>query len=805
MLSFPSALNSGGSSAHSIGKSDYAGSKQLNISSIFSTDSMDKIKKVMNVNLNSAVKQEMSTESRINISQFSNYYYFNSLTNLQAISGDDHGSKRYEDIYKLPIDLLASMNMYRFRYKTPNRQFLDAGEDGNKKKKVTYIDSEIVPSLFNPSYGVQVKGICPNVPLVYDKEEDINSGLLGAEDLNNCTVHELCSLSLSDKSILGRAKYKYSDFMFCKDLGKVANNHLVTLRRFDKPVGDHIFEFTNKNYRNNGDYDFDVSGEVGRLVSWFGTDDNRLEDILHYNYYATWQPLNSKIDPVNSLEDDKERGLIGMIANSVNPAYNDLVSKGWAGAQSLWGAIGSSLGIGSLERGDKNPLRNYDNNKVYTPLNTIQDTNVYQGKLVYNQEITLNFSYVARQYDNINQKSAMLDLLSNILTVTYKSGKFWGGSRKMIGPSSNTSVWKKSNALITNAYDSLGGFMKSLASGSLSFGDILGSIGGAVSSIWGSVKSAASSIVSSLTDKNKSVTQQLASALQSLDNSTHFSSALKGMLEAQLGRPSIYALDSLLSGDNVGLWHLTIGNPKNPIASIGNLILTNASITQSGPLGIDDFPTEIKVSITLKQARSRDLSEISRIYTKGTKTIYLDHKYDNMNSLFEFSDDISKALGNKKFEDVYDTALSNMVNANNELAAREQYKLDEDEYEKSKKAAEENSSENDNSSSNDASTQTMLTSDLSNTDETTSDDTFKSPYRRKTGLEGLSEDELNRRIKRFEDLVASNSKYAARFYDSSVNTSERQQFASFDNQRMMLGSGLDNFIRERQFYDEIAT
>ena len=102
--------------------------------------------------------------------------------------------------------------------------------------------------------------------------------------------------------------------------------------------------------------------------------------------------------------------------------------------------------------------------------------------------------------------------------------------------------------------------------------------------------------------------------------------AAKGALKNALGRPAFYAMNSLLSGDNVGLWHLTIGNPKNPIAVMGNLILENAEIIHSGPLGIDDFPTEIKVVCTLKHARSRDATEIGKMYTKGVGSIQYNNR-----------------------------------------------------------------------------------------------------------------------------------------------------------------------------------
>jgi hypothetical protein len=103
----------------------------------------------------------------------------------------------------------------------------------------------------------------------------------------------------------------------------------------------------------------------------------------------------------------------------------------------------------------------------------------------------------------------------------------------------------------------------------------------------------------------------------------HWTDALKGMLKNQLGRPAMYAFNSLLTGEAVGPWHLTIGNPRNPIMVMGNLILENSEVSHSGPLGLDDFPTELKVTVTLKHAMSRDSVGIQKMYTKGTKAIHL--------------------------------------------------------------------------------------------------------------------------------------------------------------------------------------
>ena len=56
---------------------------------------------------------------------------------------------------------------------------------------------------------------------------------------------------------------------------------------------------------------------------------------------------------------------------------------------------------------------------------------------------------------------------------------------------------------------------------------------------------------------------------------------------------------------------------------MGNLIITGASVQHYGPLGIDDFPTGLKVTVNLKHAKSRDSLEIGKMYTMGSTGLYM--------------------------------------------------------------------------------------------------------------------------------------------------------------------------------------
>jgi hypothetical protein len=55
---------------------------------------------------------------------------------------------------------------------------------------------------------------------------------------------------------------------------------------------------------------------------------------------------------------------------------------------------------------------------------------------------------------------------------------------------------------------------------------------------------------------------------------------------------------------------------------MGNLIITDCELKLNGPLGLDDFPTEINLSVSLKHATPRDSTDIQRMFTKGRHGIY---------------------------------------------------------------------------------------------------------------------------------------------------------------------------------------
>ena len=526
----------------------------------------------------------------------------------------DSGLGLYDDPLHMPLELIDVMN----KYKTIMRKQDDLQYEHKPMKTgddVTYVKNKVLGglsgSLFNPYYGLFFKGPTPETPLLTNKEPHFMS----TED---CTIKRLVSLSnnKNDKtSPLGQARYKYADFMYCKDLGKYANNHLLTLRRFAFPVGDNIYTEAAMAKQNNN---WSTMGDIGRLVTWFGNDDNKLEDILKYDYVATWKELNSEINRVDSKEGEgadapgATKNLFNkaiLAIGQTNYSYIKALTKGTNPALTL-PFMSVPIPAGQYQNDPVVLGQNYDAHKVYEPANTIRSTNIYDGELKFNQEFSITFNYTLRAYDNINPKAAFLDLLGNIMVVTYRRGRFWGGENSILGVSRDKSMWNIANNIIKKGSDTAKTYASQLLNGDTQ--EAVNSMKGNISNFYEKSKELVDNLLNNKTDLSKL-------AMNIFNNGID---AVTGILQNHLGRPAIYQFNSILDGDLTGLWHLTVGNPLNPIMSIGNLIMTKAEVQHYGPLGIDDFPTGLKVTVSLKHAQPRDSARIEHMYTKGLGTIY---------------------------------------------------------------------------------------------------------------------------------------------------------------------------------------
>lgn len=360
----------------------------------------------------------------------------------------------------------------------------------------------------------------------------------------------------------GNRIYDYADFVYLTHYGKIPNNRLITLRRFSQPCQHDIVSTA-----------LMPSAEVSRMLTYTDDNNNSLQSLLSMSFGLNWKELQADFEQANVVGGSQSglNGWMGTVAKYLDPKF---------GGEALYGK----------DRLQINPM--HDKNKVYGPVDSITSTHIRDRGLKFDQEFSITFLYSLKSIDGINAKAAMIDLLSNVLATTYNNAKFWGGARYWIGRKPSK-FWNKAlemeaqmietglSGSFTSIFNYFRGQFKNMNAGNESKKETLKTIAGAVSKF-----------------------------------------AIAKFMNV-LGRPSIPVMNSLLVGDPVGEWHLTIGNPLRPIACIGNLLCTGTTIEPvSNALGYDDFPVDWKVTVKLKHAMPLDRAGIEMIFNAGQRRTY---------------------------------------------------------------------------------------------------------------------------------------------------------------------------------------
>lgn len=316
--------------------------------------------------------------------------------------------------------------------------------------------------------------------------------------------------------------------------------------------------------------DIQTEPDIARALTFSTQETNKLSELLNFTVGLRYKELKSNIEQANMLGPDN--GINGWARNVlqfVDPAF---------GQQALDQKI--RLGYDPL----------HDQNKVHGPVDVIDAMFIRDIGLNFDQSIKLTFEYEMRSINGVNQKTAMLDLLANIFLLTTNDAKFWGGARYWVGPRP-TKYLKNLKFLSPKDFDTF------LNGATKEFKSFIGGISGA---------GGAKNVVSTL----KTVAE----------NALNLS--LGKMLD-KIGRPGIPVMNSLLTGLPTGEWHLTVGNPMNPILCIGDLILDSSTISFGDELGYDDFPTKLMVECNLKHNKPKGRAEIESMFNAGRGRIYL--------------------------------------------------------------------------------------------------------------------------------------------------------------------------------------
>jgi hypothetical protein len=230
-------------------------------------------------------------------------------------------------------------------------------------------------------------------------------------------------------------------------------------------------------------------------------------------------------------------------------------------------------------------------NRVYGPVNVINATTRRERGIQtsnWQKTFDVNFHYSFRSFNRMSPKIVALDLISNFMNLTYNDAQFLGQLARYF-----QKPGLKADPAVTEALgDFLTNFATSFNGDSQDFTKILGAFANALDK-------GASSIMNDPVNVTKRTIQTMIAA--------RLSDAI----------PQLISVKSALSDRPIGEWHITVGNPMNPIFVMGDLIVTDTKLKWDEELGPDDFPTGCTFTVTLKQGKPRDKTAIERMMNLG--------------------------------------------------------------------------------------------------------------------------------------------------------------------------------------------
>lgn len=396
-------------------------------------------------------------------------------------------------------------------------------------------------------------------------------------------------------------RYRIQDFIYNKYFRMIPANYLITLRRYGMPCTDAPFTLAYPE-----DVHKDLNGRAALVPMATATTymsevaGNKMDDILKFTWGMNFTEKTSEIQTISS-------GTPGATGFGLGEKWHNMVQAGGNGNRNLGTAFRAGFamsGVNFLASTNLTPAQSVIANQManvdpwakytkYTqgPVDVIMKTKIRDQGLNFTQDFGLKFEYELKSLQYVNPKIAMLDIIGNMITMSTNSGTFWGGATRYYG--NGGGYGKQPGDLAAFARGDYAGYAKSL--------------------------------VDHVTNQVKSVNgggwpQDLSDWINLAKNI--FTGGLQNMIgsliNGNLGKMGFtQPANALLNDEPTGYWHVTIGNPLNPIAMMGNMVCTDMEMTMGEGLGYDDFPVNVAFSCKISHGKPRDAAGIEAIFNAG--------------------------------------------------------------------------------------------------------------------------------------------------------------------------------------------
>ena len=445
-----------------------------------------------------------------------------------------------------------------------------------------------------------------------------------------------------EQDIIGglSAPYYWKDFLYCKYYGAIPNNYMITLRRFPTPVLDNLS--VPDSVKQSDSYSKEGAGRpVAQAVTWFGGNSgNTLNTLIQFTTGMVWDP-KTQTDIVETEAFSKGMfqdlpyqwfSAAARAASGDGDAVTQGISNFAEGTAIAFDPLNQSVD-GLRFQGFRDKAKDGSlgvmSEFIWVPLDVVVNTKVRGVGLTFMQEtLILVFEYELTSVGEVNTKAAMLDIMANLLSIGTNYGNFLTPDTRY---KSNFPAFG-----FPGGDEGLATFYRNPLQFILKYGDeLVNPVSTATDSDEPVINAEVGEGTDAATD-SQSALAELKAALEKLgteqltpqairDLSEKFGSGFSKLLKLAVTEDFITNWQvpaSLLTGAPVGEWHLTIGNPCNPIAMIGNLVCNGVKIEFGDALGPDDFPTSLKATFTLEHGRDRERGEIESMFNRGDGRLY---------------------------------------------------------------------------------------------------------------------------------------------------------------------------------------
>jgi hypothetical protein len=439
---------------------------------------------------------------------------------------------------------------------------------------------------------------------------------------------------------LWSAPYSWSDFLFCKLYGVASNNRMITLRKYPVAVDD-----TSRPARKKDNKARFIP--IAQAVTWFGEGTNNdINSFWQNKWSMPWEkkPIEQKDVEGNEIVNfgaslKKIFTDNGAGDKTINPLFSSVLDialsaadmdidpnlSGYQqGLKTKFEQISTSGGKASVEQKRQDFIKSLysDNgayfNQILGPVNVKNKFLMRSRGLTpdFDDEMSLTFEFRTDSYFGLDQRRVALDILANMLELTYSDGD-WLEVLNVYYKKVGLALNKTEQAMVQNSmqgstfnpdklFNALATITKARVNAALDFTMQAG----------GQALDAGLNQLGALVGLN---------TINSSSDTGLLKTAMNIAVTKALGEtfPAFVQRRSAVGNQPTGNWHITIGNPMNPIMQMGDIVVTGATCTFNDELGPNDFPTEVKFVVGIKRTKPKDSADIRRAFDLG-RTDYVD-------------------------------------------------------------------------------------------------------------------------------------------------------------------------------------